>query len=360
MFKPSQTFLVIILSICFGLLSGFLGFVIISASSLKIPILSQLNFSSATLNDRIIIQQPRSVVIEQDTQMKQIENDLLPTVVNVYYSNKSTEPLSAAFTDSDVLGHGFVLTADGWVVSSRAAITNLKGSYTAVGYQNKQYLLSDFVEDHATGIVFGKMSASNLPVAKIGKSNSLSLGQTVVVVSGHNRLELTHITKIGYSFSTVSDLKLNSDHPQKRIYLDRLLAESYNGGLLVNFKGEIIGVIDNGSVIPVDYFSQLITGLLNNKEVVRASLGVNYIDLAQADGLADWGDKGAYVISEPVRGTAVFGLIRKGDIIKKINDFELNVYQGLSDIVNNFKMGDKVEIVLSRGGQDMSITAVLK
>jgi len=299
-------------------------------------------------------------VIEQDTQMKQIENDLLPAIVNIYHSKKSTEPLSAAFTASEALGHGFVLTADGWVVSSRAVIGNLKGTYAAVGYQNKQYALSDFIEDQATGMVFGKMPANNLPVAKIGKSSSLSLGQTVVIVSGHNRLEVNHITKIGYIFSTAGDLKLNSDYPQKRIYLDRVLADSYNGGLLVNFKGEVIGVIDDGSAIPVDYFSQLIAGLLNNKKIVRAALGVDYIDLAQADGLADWGDKGAYVIAEPVRGSAAFGLVKKGDIIKKINDSELNIYQGLADVINNFKMGDKIEIVLYRGGQDLTVAAVLK
>ncbi|MFA6594403.1 MAG: S1C family serine protease [Candidatus Buchananbacteria bacterium] len=360
MFKPSQTFLVIILSICFGLLSGFLGFIIISASSFSIPILSQLNLSSATLNDKIVIQQPRSVVVEQDTQMKQIENDLLPAVVNIYHSKKAIEPLNAAFTGNEVLGHGFVLTADGWVVSSRSVISNLKGTYAVVGYQNKQYSLSDFVEDQATGVVFGKMPANNLPVAKLGDSSSLSLGQTVVVVSGHNQLELAHIARIGYVFSVANDLKLKSDYPQKRIHLDRLLADSYNGGLLVNLKGEVIGVIDGGSAIPVDYFSQLVSGLLNNKKIVRASLGVDYIDLAQTDGLINWGDKGAYVISEPARGTAAFDLVQKGDIIKKINDSELNVYQGLADVINDFKMGDKVEIVLSRNGQDVTVVTALK
>lgn len=360
MFKPSQTFLVIILSICFGLLAGFLGFVIISASSLKIPILSQLDLASLNLNDRIVIQQPRSVVIEQDTQLKQIENNLLPAVINIYHDKKANDPIGAAYLNSEGLGHGFVLTADGWVVTLRSVVENFKGNYAAVGYQNKQYSPTDFVEDKATGVVFGKMSASNLPVARLGKSSDLTLGQTVAIISGHNRLELTHIAKIGYNFNTAGSLKLNSDQPQKRIYLDRLLDDSYNGGLLVNFKGEVVGLIDNGSVIPVDYFSSLVNQLLADKKVVRAALGVDYLDLAQADGLINWGDKGAYVINDPIKGAAAYGLIKKGDIIKKINDTELSIYQGLVDAVNSHKMGDRVDVLLNRGGQDLTVTVTLK
>ena len=360
MFKPSQTFLVIILSICFGLLAGFLGFVIISASSLKVPILSQLNLASDNLGNRIVIQQPRSVVVEQDTQLQQIENNLLPAVINIYHSKKSSDPSGAAYLAGEELGHGFVLTADGWMVTTRGVVDNLKGNYTAVGYQNKQYSPSDFIEDKATGIVFGKTVASNLPVARLGKSGDLSLGQTVVVVSGHNRMEVTHIAKIGYEFTSAGDLKLNSDYPHKRIYLDRSLGSSYDGGLLVNLKGDVVGVVSGGSIIPADYFSSLVNQLLAEKKVVRAALGVDYIDLAQVDGLISWGDKGAYVVADPAKGAAVYGLIKKGDLIKKLNDTELNVYQGLADAVNSHKMGDKVEVILSRGGQDISVAVTLK
>lgn len=358
--KPSNTFLLIILAIVFGAISGILAVIIIGAGNLKLPFIGQINYANPNLDNRIVIEQPRSVVIEQDTQMQQVENDLLPAVVSIYRSRASADPLAAAYTDKDVLGHGFVLTADGWMVSTKGALDNLKGSYSAIGYQNKKYALAGLLEDKATGLVFAKAATANLPVARLGISSDLQLGQTVIIVSGRDQLLLTHISKIGYSFPTVSDLVLNSDSFNKRIYFANSLDKAYEGSLVVNFKGEVIGVVSGGSAIPVDNFSNIISSVLKTQKIVRASLAVNYVDLSQAANLINIADKGAYVTSDPLKGTAAFGLLKKGDIIRKVNDYELNAFQGLADILNKYNMGDKVELIISRAGKDMSVNVTLK
>jgi len=344
----------------FGAISGILAVIIIGAGNLKLPFIGQINYANPNLDNKIVIEQPRSVVIEQDTQMQQVENDLLPAVVSIYRSRASSDPLAAAYADKDVLGHGFVLTADGWMVSTREALDNLRGGYSAIGYQNKKYALAGLLEDKATGLVFAKAAAANLPVARLGKSSDLQLGQTVIVVSGRDQLLLIHISKIGYSFPTGNDLVLNSDSLRKRIYFANQLDKSYEGSLAVNFKGEVIGVVSGGSAIPVDYFSNIISTVLKSQKVIRASLAVEYLDLAQVGNLINIADKGAYVASDPIKGAAAFGLLKKGDIIKKVNDYELNAFQGLADAINHYGMGDKVELIVSRAGKDMSVNVTLK
>lgn len=358
--KISYTFLLIILAIIFGAISGILAVIIIGAGNFKLPFVGQINYANADLDNKIVIEQPRSVIVEQDTQLQQIENDLLPSVLSLYSAKSSTDPLLAAYLDREALGRGFVLTADGWIVSTKGALDNLKGNYAAVGYQNKKYAVSGLLEDKATGLVFAKMPASNLPVARLGKSNDLHLGQTVIIVANRNKLLLSHIAKIGYDFSQSKDLVLNSDYFKKRIYFSESLDDSYEGAQVVNFKGEVIGVISNGSAIPVDYFSTIINNVLKSQKIVRASLGIDYIDLAQADGLISFSDKGAYVAYEPLKGTAAFGLIKKGDIIKKINDTELNAFAGLSDVLNNYQMNDKIDLAVVRAGKEINVEAVLK
>ncbi len=358
--KFSNSFYFIILAIFFGALSGILGFIIIGTGNFKIPFVGTINYAGSNLDSNIVIQQPRSVVLEQDTQIQQIENDLLPTVINVYRTNKSTDPLSSAYTQSDVLGRGFVLTADGWVISTAKAISNLKGQYSAVGYQNKKYALDNFLLDNATGVIFGHMAASNLSVAKIGRSSDLHLGQTVVVVSGRNQLSLTTIAKIGYDLRQNKDLALNSDYLRKRIYLAQTLSDDFEGGLLVNFKGEVIGIISGGSAIPADYFSTVMTQVLSKQQITRATLGVDYLDLSQIDGLIAFGDKGAYVVYEPLKDTAAYGVVKKGDVIKKVNDIELNNFVGLAEAVSNYQPNDRVELLVNRGGQDLTVAVTLK
>lgn len=358
--KPSNTFLLIILAIVFGAISGILAVIIIGAGNLKLPFIGQINYANPNLDNRIVIEQPRSVVVEQDTQMQQVENDLLPAVVGIYRARVSADPLVAGYTDKDVLGHGFVLTADGWVVSTKGALDNLKGSYSVIGYQNKKYALTGLLEDKATGLVFAKAVTANLPVARLGKSADLQLGQTVIVVSGRDQLILTHISKIGYSFPTGKDLALNSDNFRKRIYLADQLGSGYEGSLVVNFKGEVVAVVSGDSAIPADYFANIISNVLKAQKVVRASLAVDYLDLSQVGNLIDVGEKGALVLNDPLKGTAASGLVKKGDIIKKVNDDELNAYQGLADLVNIYNMGDKIELTVSRAGKDMSVMVTLK
>lgn len=359
-FKPSNTFLLIILAIIFGAVSGILAVIIIGAGNLKLPYVGQINYANSNLDNKIVIEQPRSVIVQQDTQMTQVENDLLPAVINIYNAKNSSDPLSAAYTDHDVLGRGFVLTADGWIVSTGGALSNPKGNYAAVGYQNKKYALSGILEDKATGIAFAKMPASNLPVARLGKSGDLHLGQTVIIVGGRDRLLLTNISKIGYGFAQSKDLILDSDSFRKRIYFSNALDGSYEGALAVNFKGEVIGVVAGDSAVPADYFSNVINNILKSQKIIRASLGVDYIDLAQVDGLINLADKGAYVAYEPLKGSAAYGLIKKGDIIKKVNDNELNAFIGLADAVNKFQMNDKVDLTISRAGKDIGVEVTLK
>jgi len=357
-FKLSKTFLLIILAIFFGALSGILAVIIIG--NLKLPFIGALNYTNPNLNNQIVIEQPRSVIVEQDTQVQQVENDLLPAVISLYHSKKYTDPAMSAYTAGDLLGHGLVLTADGWILTSRGALAGLKENYTAVGYQSKKYSLANLLEDKAGGLVFAKIAASNLPVVRLGKSSDLQLGQSVVIVGSRDRLIVTTIAKIGYDFTQSKDLVLNSDRLEKRIFLTQKLDDSFEGAALANFKGEVIGIISDGSVLPIDYFSNIIPQVLSKQQVIRAALGVDYIDLAQVDGLIDLGDRGAYVVYDPLKGSAGYGLVKKGDIIKKVNDQELNVFVGLTDAINNYHMGDKVELLLSRGGRDLTVEVTLK
>jgi serine protease Do len=289
-----------------------------------------------------------------------VENDLLPSVITIYHTKKYTDPAMSAYTTGDLLGHGLVLTANGWILTSREVLAGLKEGYTAVGYQSKKYSLANLLEDRAGRLVFAKISASNLPVVRLGKSSDLQLGQSVVVVGSRDQLVVTTIAKIGYNFLQSKDLVLNSDYFGKRIYLAQKLDGSFEGAALVNFKGEVIGIISGGSAMPVDYFSNIIPQVLSKQQIVRAAMGVDYIDLAQVDGLVDLSDKGAYVVYEPLKSSAAYGKIKKGDIIRKVNDQELNVFVGLADAINNYHMGDRVELLLSRGGKDMTVDVVLK
>jgi len=357
--KISNTFWMIIIAIIFGFGSGILGFIIIGANQTLLTFWGRLNISGDNSANQIIIDRPRNVVVQEDLQLKQIQNDLLPALVNIYNPKKGNAVLDKADARNNFSGQGFVLTADGWIVTAKAVIADPKVKYSAIGYENKQYVLDNFIEDPAYKIEFSKTTAKNLPVAQLGTAKDLEVGQTIVLISARQDFSLSHIKKIGYDFNTPADAVLSSDLIQKEIVLDTPLDASTDGAVVANLKGEIVGLVDSGKVIPIDYFKTAIDQVLNNKKISYTALQIQYIDLAQTEGLADIGDKGAYVMAA-AKDSPAFGKLKEGDIIKKVNDTELSVFVGLAEAISGYKTGDKVELLISRKGQDQSIELTLK
>ena len=359
-FKFSNAFLFVIMALVFGGLAGFLVLIILGTSNFNLPFIGQMKFSSGEDNRQIIIEQPRSVIVEQQVQLQQIEDDLFPALISVYAPKKSTNILDQAFLPSDVLSQGFMITADGWLLTTDRVPVAGKNLPVVVGYQNKQYAITQAISDKAYGLVFAKVSAGNLPVAQLGKASDLNVGQPVVIVSQRNTLSLTTIRKIGYQFVKADDLIFSSDLPSKQVFLSSPLDNSLEGAIVADLKGEIIGIIHNGKVILSDYFTAAINGVLQNKVISRPQLGIKYLDLAQADGLISIGDKGAYVVGNPAKDSPAGAKIKDGDIIEKVNDQELNAFTGLAEQIALFKPGDRIELTFLRKGREASVSVTLK
>ncbi|MEK7653565.1 MAG: S1C family serine protease [Patescibacteria group bacterium] len=357
----SQIIIIIALPIVFGFLSGILAFSLFGNSGLNLPFLGRVNILGVDIDRQIVIDQPRSVIIEQDLQIRQMEDNILPALVSLYPVRNVNNPLNQAYLPSEIMGQGFILTADGWLITTKSAIPSLTAEYSAVGYQNKEYQAGGFIEDKTTGIVFGKMAgASGLTVAKIGASKNLSVGQTVLVASKRDELSLAHIKRIGYEVKVRQDLIQSSDKLNKEFFLDIDLGGLENGAVVANLKGEIVGIVDGGRVVMADYFSGLINQVLSNQKISRPVLGINYIDLAHTDGLFGRGEKGALVLGAPPKGAPAFGLIKDGEVIKKVNDVELSYFTSLSEATSGFKPGDKVDLLIFRAGKDEEVQVTLK
>lgn len=357
--KISSAFVAIMLAIVFGFASGILGFIIIGANQSLLTFWGQFNISGDNSGGQIIIDRPRNVVVQQDIQLKQIQNDLLPALVNIYNPVKGDTMLSKIDSKANFVGQGFVLTADGWIVTVKSAIANPKGRYSAVGYENKQYVLENFIEDANYKIEFTKTAAKNLPVARLGAISDLTIGQTVVLISGKYDFSLANIKKIGYSFDTAQESILTSDLIQREIILDVTPDASASGAVVANLKGEIIGLINAGKIIPVANFRSAIDQTLSGKKITYPALQLQYIDLAQVEGLMEIGNKGAYVMAA-AKDSPAFNKLKEGDIIKKVNDTELNAYVGLAEAISYYKPGDKIELLFSRAGQDQNLSVTLK
>ncbi|MBP6942839.1 MAG: serine protease [Candidatus Buchananbacteria bacterium] len=344
-----------VVAVVVGLLAGVVGAFIITSTS--IPFLSPVRFDPDN-QQPVIIEQPRTVIVEQSVQLAQIENNLLPSILSLYTKRVGITPTEQALSTADRLGSGVVLTADGWFVTTKKALGDSKTTVLAVGYQNQQSDVKSRLEDPITGLVFSKVTGAALPVAPLGDARAVKVGDPLAII-GNGQLLVVQVTRIGYQLGTRERLVLSSDKLQRQLFVDAPLMPAHEGAIVVNLKGEAVAIVTNGELLMIDAVRSILPQVLAGTAIKRPQLGISYLDLAHVPGLSAYGDRGA-LITAVARGSAAATAVRDGDVIVKVNDSELSTASGLDDLISGRRPGDRLTLELLRAGKRQSVEITLK
>ena len=152
------------------------------------------------------------------------------------------------------------------------------------------------------------------------------------------------------------------------IQTDTAINPGNSGGPLLNIKGEVVGINTAiipyaqgiGFAIPINIAKRNIDDLINLGKVRRSWLGVyiqevtpeiaEQFDLTEAKGVL----VGDVIEDSPAEEAG----IKRGDIIVKVNDEEVNSPEELQDKIRSIEIGEKVNVEVMREGKE--ITFVVK
>lgn len=289
----------------------------------------------------------------------------LPSSAGIY----KKKPPAAQFADSlyldkDRLGSGFVLTADGWIISNKTALGGMPKQSLAISVKDKIYEVKSVLYDTWTDAVFLKIDAEKLPVITLGDSGLLQLGDIVFGGTARNNFWFSYVSGIGYPESaSKSDLNISSEKFGKRIKLQDKLPANLTGGIAANNNGEAIGVVVSDPkgvyVLPINYFKNIISDVLKSKKIIRPYFGASYIDLNYAVALNLPGRNGALVRSVAVNSPADKAGLAAGDIIAGVDSESFNSGQNLSEILSEYAPGEEINLKILREGKEINIKVVL-
>ncbi|OGY46147.1 MAG: hypothetical protein A2731_01060 [Candidatus Buchananbacteria bacterium RIFCSPHIGHO2_01_FULL_39_8] len=363
---------VVILSVIFGLAAGIVGQII---TDVYIDPFSQDYFYQNINTNQSIIEIPelrrvkRFLGIEQDFEVNKSVKQALPNLIGIYLKKPpSQDILNQIYLSQDLLGNGFILTSDGWLVTHQLVIGNQNPEQLVVIYQNKQYSIDQLIEDSMTGTVFLKVSASNLPVAILGDSDENNSGQLAVSLNSLGVVVVTNIESPNYQQrSKSSDFVLSSEQYFESILIENNLSESYLGSPLLNLVGEVTGVIKEidsaGGValaVPINQFRPVILNVLRDSLVKRPYLGVDYIDLARAVGGEQASNQGALIYRPPLRNSpAADAGLQVDDIIVSIEGQILDMENNLTEIIQQYQPGDELNLEIIRDSKRIDKKVVL-
>lgn len=265
------------------------------------------------------------------------------------------------------LGSGFIISADGYIITNNHVIEG--ADEIVVRMRNRKELKATVVgTDKRTDVALLKINAKDLPVAKIGRSHDLKVGQWVVAIGEPFGLDST----VTQGIVSALGRALPEDTYVPFIQTDVAINPGNSGGPLFNLNGEVVGVNsqiyskNGGSMglsfaIPIDIAMNVVNQIKDTGKVVRGFLGVQVqevtSDLSESFGLAK--PMGALVGETFLDTPAEKAGIESGDIILEFDGRLIEKSSDLPPIVGVTPVGKKVEVKLLRQGKEKTLSLTL-
>ncbi|MDD4858350.1 MAG: trypsin-like peptidase domain-containing protein, partial [Candidatus Krumholzibacteria bacterium] len=219
-----------------------------------------------------------------------------------------------------------------------------------------------------------KIEAKNLPYAKLGDSDRLSIGEWVIAIGspfGYLLSDAQPTVTVGVVSALHRDVKSSTEAPvlQNMIQTDAAINPGNSGGPLVSSDGSVIGIntliftTQEGDVpgmsfaIPINTTKMVTDELLHYGRVRVAWTGIRVgtvtPEVARKIGL---GEQTGLLI-EKVEATspgAQAGILR-GDVILEVNGSKVNSPEQAARAVFGLRVGDTVDMVINRGGKTQTV-----
>jgi serine protease Do len=272
------------------------------------------------------------------------------------------------------LGSGIIISKDGYILTNYHVIKDVD-QLLVMMIDNREYEAKVIGSDPATEIALIKIEADDLPIAVLGNSDNVEIGEWVMAIG--SPLYLTSTVTAGI----VSALSRNIDIIQDRdtggienfIQTDAAINPGNSGGALLNLKGQVIGVntaiatrtnyyMGYGFAVPINIAKSVVEDLMKYGEVKRGYLGVyiESVDPVKAKGVKLDKPRGVLIINVIEGSAADEAGLKEGDVILSVNGQEVNQTNELQARVGIYNPGDKVKLEVWRYGKKVDVTATLQ
>lgn len=266
------------------------------------------------------------------------------------------------------LGSGFVIGADGYIVTNNHVIQEAD-EITVTFPDGEKYDAVVVGRDEKTDLALLKVETEDdLPFVVFGDSEATRIGDWVVAIGNPFGLEGTVTAGIISGRS-----RRISDRPyDDYIQTDASINKGNSGGPMFNMDGEVIGIntaifsptggsVGIGFAVPSNLARNVLEDLKEFGETRRGWLGVHIQTVTEeiAESLGLDSDHGALVSEVDAGGPAEEAGLQAEDVILKFDGREVDEMSSLPRIVAETRVDKAVEVEIWRDGKSMTVTVVI-
>ncbi|MEH1850527.1 MAG: HhoA/HhoB/HtrA family serine endopeptidase [Nostoc sp.] len=272
------------------------------------------------------------------------------------------------------LGSGFIIDKSGLVLTN-AHVVDKADKVTVRLKDGRTFEGKVQGIDEVTDLAVVKINAGNdLPVAPLGSSNNVQVGDWAIAVG--NPLGFDNTVTLGI----ISTLKRSSaqvgisDKRLDFIQTDAAINPGNSGGPLLNGLGEVIGIntairpdaMGIGFAIPIDKAKAIATQLQRDGKVAHPYLGVQMLtltpDLAKQNNTDPNSPiqipeiNGVFVMRVVPNSPAASAGIRRGDVILQVDGKAITSAEQLQNVVEDSRLGQILQVKVQRGNQTQQLS----
>lgn len=301
-----------------------------------------------------------------------------PAVVSII-TEVDVETFYFGSQSQESAGSGVIVSSDGYVLTNKHVVDGARSVSVVLedgtAYDDVKLVAVDPLNDVAYLKLAG---ASGLPVAELGDSTTIRVGQRVIAI-GNSLGQYQNTVTSGIISGTGRPIAAQKGDSIESLtdllQTDAAINPGNSGGPLLNASGQVIGIntaiAQNaegiGFAIPINATKGILKQVLAGEDAKRAYLGVRYIPVNAA--VADKYDlsvkRGAFIYAENGRQAVVQGSpaddagFESGDVITKVGDVEVGPRGGVASLVAEYAPGDVVNFTVVRDDRTFDIDVTL-
>jgi serine protease Do len=314
---------------------------------------------------RAIARVSPAVVTVQTEQVQQVQPDLFDWM----WGN---EPRSRSEAG---LGTGVVIRANGVIVTNAHVVAGAQ-KISVMFPSGDVYPATVLGVDETQDVAVIKIDAHDLPVAVLGNSDDVLVGEWAIAIGNPYGFMLGNpepSVTVGVISGTGRNLVSGANGPQAyfdMIQTDAAINPGNSGGALVNADGEVIGLnssiytpsggsVGLGFAIPINRVKHDVDDLLEHHEVRRPWIGVK-LRVPNSENVRDAIAQRAVVQTVVAGSPAAKAGLRPGDVIVSENGRTIHNMYDWEGALLDIGVGQTVRLRLDRDGKalDASVTTV--
>lgn len=354
----SYLLVALIAGIIGGLVSSYIAPTYLYGKWLPMP---EIYNSQPALVNTITINPIEDISVVAAVAAKSVSSVVGITTVQIQRDFLWTRPVEG-------VGSGVIVNSDGYILTNSHVIGDGNAKEINVLFENGEKIEGRVLwYDSTLDLAVVKVNKKNLPVAELGDSDEIYVGQVAVAIGNPLGLDFQRTVTSGIISGLNRSIQVSRYNIMEGlIQTDASINPGNSGGPLLNAVGNVIGIntakIKTGEglgfSIPINLVKPVIDEIINDGSFKNVYIGFTGSEVKVYEVQMNVrlpAEEGVVIIEILPNSPAAEAGLRPLDVIEKVDNDKVTNMSNLRKTLYNYRIGQKAVLTINRNGETLKV-----